>query len=135
MFDADNFSDINNSLGHKIGDDILCEFTERLRMIFQRKTDIISRVGGDEFIVLAEISNDDQDLVAPITSQAERTLQLLSKDYVVGDDKSVMLSFSIGIVICKTNTAATVDNIMTKADEAMYDIKRQHKNGYKIVEI
>lgn len=124
VFDLDNFKVVNDSLGHKFGDELL----KIVASIFQqevRALDTVSRQGGDEFtIVLGEVN--DIDIVTHI---ARKILIKLTKPIEVLGHQ-VVIGASIGIALYP-NDANTVDELLTHADMAMYQAKAEGKNNFQ----
>lgn len=124
MIDLDGFKKVNDEYGHDIGDKVLIHFTQLLSKIL-RKSDFISRTGGDEFIVILK-DIDDIDKVQQI---AEKIIAEASQIIRLGDAIQINIGASIGI-----NHANTPDYDMAKilhdADEAMYQAKKAGKNQY-----
>ena len=123
--DIDNFKAINDSLGHVLGDEILKAFTRRLDGVL-RGSDGFARVGGDEFVVIA----DDLSLAAGPELIAERLLEAIKQPFHAGG-KSVTVSASIGIA---TDTRASVAELLRDADIAMYRAKWDGKDRYVMFE-
>jgi diguanylate cyclase (GGDEF)-like protein len=119
--DLDRFKIANDTLGHQAGDVLLREVAERLRHC-ARDVDTIARVGGDEFVVLAQSPD--------VTELAKRILQGLSAPYDVGGNPVVM-SASIGIAVAPTD-GASIDRILSNADLALYRAKANGRNGFCI---
>ncbi len=142
FLDLDNFKMINDSLGHKVGDQLLMAVTERLKGCM-RPSDTIARLGGDEFTVLLE---DVQDLTIPI-SVAERIAQQLRTPISLrGSDQpkvqtkplhmehsEVFVTTSIGIAV-KQGDHDHPDDLLRRADVAMYEAKRKGKACYALFE-
>ena len=123
--DLDNFKPINDSAGHRVGDEVLKTVARRLRKA-TRSTDICARIGGDEFVVIAtQLEREDQ-----IESVAEKLLLELTRAVEVGN-QSYRLGASIGISLCPRH-GDNLATLMELADSAMYQIKRGGKNGYQI---
>lgn len=121
--DLDNFKDVNDTLGHPVGDALLKAVAERLRSSV-RKTDFLARLGGDEFAIM--------QIGAPKPEQcvqlARRVMHALSKPFhILGH--SVNLGASIGIVRAPEH-GTTADELMKKADIALYDVKSSGRNGF-----
>ncbi len=118
LLDLDRFKAINDTLGHTIGDELLCEAASRLKKTV-RETDTVARLGGDEFVVLlTELTSLER--VAVI---AEKILTCLSKPfYLAGQHLS--LSASIGVSLCPQD-AGDSDNLIRLADIAMYQAKKK----------
>jgi diguanylate cyclase (GGDEF)-like protein/PAS domain S-box-containing protein len=120
-FDLDNFKEINDQFGHKVGDEILCAVvkyaTGRLR-----KTDLFARLGGDEFAFL---------LVETGPEEARRTISKFQHDVFVRiRENNSPVTFSIGVLIC-IDASLTIDEILKMVDDLMYSVKREGKAGIK----
>jgi diguanylate cyclase (GGDEF)-like protein/PAS domain S-box-containing protein len=118
LLDLDGFKVINDTLGHSVGDELLCETASRLTKTV-RDTDTVARLGGDEFVVLlTEITNIER--VAVI---AEKILTCLNKPFHLAGQQ-LSLSASIGISLCPKE-AGDSDNLIRFADIAMYQAKKK----------
>jgi len=124
MLDLDNFKDINDTLGHPSGDRMLAQVGQRLRKRI-RHSDTVARMGGDEFIiVLRNVSGSE--VVARI---AQEIVESLSLPFLL-DDRKVYVTASLGIAICPLD-GRDRDELIRKADTAMYHAKGQGKNRYQ----
>jgi diguanylate cyclase (GGDEF)-like protein len=121
--DLDRFKEINDSLGHAAGDDVLREATERLRTLV-RAGDAVARLGGDEFALL-QIGVRGADDASAL---AERAVQALSQPYSAAGQQ-VGCSASVGVARIGAD-AATVEELMHRADVAMYRAKTAGRNRY-----
>ncbi len=122
--DLDNFKQINDTLGHDIGDRLLQAIAGHLRVTL-RETDIIARLGGDEFIILLPQVTG----LAQAKKVAEKLLKtLLTPIPVAGHE--VLITFSIGITLAPDD-GDTWFVLMKNADLAMYRAKRQGRNNYQ----
>ena len=122
--DLDGFKDVNDSLGHAAGDQLLCRVAERLRECV-RATDTAARLGGDEFAVLLEYIQSDADAIRV----AQRLLEALEHPFTVLD-RQTTVSASIGVAF---NTSFdTVDELLRNADVAMYTVKDTGKAHYGV---
>jgi diguanylate cyclase (GGDEF)-like protein/PAS domain S-box-containing protein/hemerythrin-like metal-binding protein len=117
FIDLDNFKPVNDQLGHKVGDRVLCEVAKRLRGAL-RGEDTVARFGGDEFIVLVERSEDIEDA----HNVAQKLLDLFPVQAEV-DRVDIAVSASIGVSFYP-NDGGTVDDLIEAADQAMYRAKR-----------
>jgi diguanylate cyclase (GGDEF)-like protein len=126
FIDLDGFKPINDSYGHGEGDAVLCQVAARLRAI-SRDGDMPARVGGDEFVLLAE----DIGGVADARAAAGRVLQALAQPYQLSS-RQVTLSCSIGVVVYPDHGHRDV--LMTSADAAMYAAKRAGGSTYAVFE-
>ena len=124
FLDLDRFKDINDTLGHDIGDQLLMEVADRLRRSV-RASDTVSRRGGDEFnILLTEIPHTDA-----IITIAKKVVDSFSKPYVIrGHEFNV--STSVGISIYPED-GETMDELFKNADIAMYNAKAQGGNSFR----
>ncbi len=116
--DLDNFKAINDTLGHKAGDEVLCEVARRIEEAL-RAGDTLARIGGDEFVVLIEQSVDTMSDARAIS---ERVLEELRSPFEL-TEHTVTLSASIGIA--EASGDASADSLVRDADIAMYEAKSQ----------
>lgn len=123
FIDLDHFKEINDKLGHAVGDVMLLAVADRLRATI-RATDTVARLGGDEFIVLIE----NIDGVASVTRVAQKVIDSLVSP-VSYHDQSLTVGASIGIAIYPNDGATTTD-IIASADQAMYRAKMAGRNRY-----
>ena len=122
--DLDDFKVINDTLGHKIGDELLVAVAERLRNSL-RVADTAARLGGDEFTVLVE--NIDQE--ADAQRAADRILEELRKPFDL-EDHQIVVSASIGIAFGDAG-ASDPDDLLRAADTALYEAKGQGKGRHE----
>jgi diguanylate cyclase (GGDEF)-like protein len=124
--DLDGFKQVNDSLGHRVGDEFLIAVSKRFR-VSVRKADVVARIGGDEFAVLVREFSTNAEL-------GEIARRLIA--CVVQTDKEMgngLVSASIGIA----SFPDPVDDyrrLVAAADEAMYRVKRSGKNSYAFVD-
>jgi diguanylate cyclase (GGDEF)-like protein/PAS domain S-box-containing protein len=128
FLDLDDFKEINDSLGHAAGDEVLIEVARRLDSSV-RGADTAARFGGDEFAVLLEDIKHSQEAA----DTAERVLEALSVPLRAGH-KELALRCSLGISVLGADSAATADEMIRDADAAMYIAKRDGKGGYRLFE-
>ena len=123
LMDIDNFKGINDKLGHPVGDEVLVRFSGVLRDLF-RRSDVISRLGGDEFSVFMPGT-------PPISCLEEKARDLNDKGhfvYVTEGGEEISTSVSIGIAIA--NSKDNYDSLYKKADEALYASKEKGKKTH-----
>ena len=119
----DNFKDVNDTLGHPAGDKLLCTVAARLRKI-KRKTDIVARMGGDEFALLAV----NLERASAATPLARRVLDGLSAPFEI-DGKVIHSGASIGVTTFPTD-ARNAKALLVNADLALYRAKSDGRRGY-----
>ena len=115
FIDLDGFKDVNDSLGHGAGDQLLCKVAERFTACL-RSSDTAARLGGDEFAILLEDLNGPDDAAA----LAERLIDALSAPFLVADHDT-RVGASIGIALNEPND--TTESLLRNADVAMYSVK------------
>jgi len=123
MIDLDHFKDINDTLGHPIGDLLLIEVAQRL-LNCVRDTDTVARLGGDEFAIIALETHD----ALTINTLTERCLQSLAQPFEL-DGHNVHTAGSIGVAVFP-NDGNTQEEIIKCADIALYESKENGRNGY-----
>ena len=126
--DLDGFKQINDAHGHSIGDQLLIAITRRMRMTL-REQDLIARIGGDEFIGVIHGSGNRQDLVRLI----KRLLRVIARPVVIADLR-LRVSASIGLATYPQTGSVSCERLIQQADEAMYRVKQQGKNGYLLMD-
>ena len=124
--DLDGFKPINDMLGHAVGDEVLQEAARRLRTT-TRDSDTVARIGGDEFVLLAEDVSD----VADCASLANRVIQVLAQPLEV-QGHQVTLSGSVGVALYPEHGDRL--KLVQNADAAMYTAKRAGGNTYALFE-
>lgn len=127
FMDLNEFKPVNDTYGHKAGDIVLKSIASRVNTTL-RKTDTVSRFGGDEFVIL--LSDLREGIHASLG--AKRILKLIEKDIDIGE-KSVSVSGSIGIAVYPDD-GNDIKDLLKKADKAMYEAK-QKKLGYSFYNI
>jgi diguanylate cyclase (GGDEF)-like protein len=123
FLDLDRFKMINDSLGHAVGDQLLQRVAERLQSAL-RQSDVVARMGGDEFMVLLPTVSADDDCIAV----ADKVLSAFARPFVVGD-RSLRTSTSIGIAMFPEH-GTDADTLAMNADLAMYRAKANGRNRY-----
>ncbi|NHQ89920.1 putative bifunctional diguanylate cyclase/phosphodiesterase [Janthinobacterium lividum] len=125
LLDLDNFKVVNDTLGHHCGDQLLKLVAERLVAIL-RGTDIICRIGGDEFVVIVEPADDASEMA----SVARKILAVLAPPFDL-EGHQLYVSASIGVSLYPFD-AQDVATLTRNADTAMYHAKHQGKNRYAV---
>lgn len=124
FFDLDRFKDINDSLGHGVGDQLLVEVGKRTRSIL-RHDDMLARLGGDEFLIILP------GLAGGAAEQtATRIIDAFNKPFVIGT-RRLKMSCSIGVAIFPEH-GKDRETLLKHADTAMYEAKRIGRSGFAI---
>jgi diguanylate cyclase (GGDEF)-like protein/PAS domain S-box-containing protein len=123
VLDIDHFKGINDALGHPYGDQLLKEFGSRLSSIV-RKTETVSRMGGDEFALLLTEVVETED----IANVAQKILENARKPFMI-DNHEVRITASIGISNYPDD-GEDIETLVKYADTAMYQAKRSGRNSY-----
>ncbi|MFN3336550.1 MAG: diguanylate cyclase domain-containing protein, partial [Thermomicrobium sp.] len=120
LLDLDGFKAVNDTLGHAAGDVLLREVATRLTHTV-RRDDIVGRLGGDEFLIIAPLCDRDG-----ARELAARILVALSHPYRI-DGETVLLGASIGVVLCTPDQLCEASRVLRNADLALYSAKRRGK--------
>ena len=123
LIDLDEFKEVNDTLGHDVGDTLLQEAARRIRSCV-RDTDTVARLGGDEFTVLLTGLSDRTH----IEDIAQKIIGQLADPFQLGNELAYV-SASIGITL-HPGDADDIDTLMKHADQAMYAAKRQGRNRF-----
>jgi diguanylate cyclase (GGDEF)-like protein/PAS domain S-box-containing protein len=123
FLDADNFKDVNDTLGHSAGDEFLIGFAKRLRAQI-RPGDMLGRLGGDEFVIV--LPNRD---AIEASLMAARITAALAVPLTIGK-RQVPMSASVGLSLYPDN-ATDIDTLVKQADAAMYKAKRAGRGTYR----
>lgn len=124
FMDLDLFKEINDTLGHVVGDELLVEAAKRIASIVGKK-DMVARIGGDEFAILVPDFRDKAQLAALAVNIAEQ----LAAPFTI-DEINFFVSASIGIA-CYPADSDSVGDLIKYADTAMYDAKKQGRNNFQ----
>ncbi len=123
FIDIDHFKGINDTLGHRFGDVLLVELAKRLRRVL-RKEDIVSRLGGDEFIVMSPDLNE-----RTAGHVAQKLLAAIGEPYDI-EQHELSVTASIGLALYPAD-GEDLESLSKKADTAMYRAKQEGRNGYR----
>jgi diguanylate cyclase (GGDEF)-like protein/PAS domain S-box-containing protein len=127
FLDLDGFKEVNDNMGHKAGDHVLVEVSARMTRNV-RETDTVVRIGGDEFIIILT-ALDDESIAAKM---AEKIIDAISIPIDI-DGQQVKISTSIGIALYPDH-GELPDELINKADKAMYAVKHDGKNNYLVAQ-
>ncbi len=120
--DLDHFKDVNDTLGHPVGDELIRNVTARLSGLL-RPEDLVSRLGGDEFAVIITGGAD----VPPCSRTAERIISAICAPYTIGGH-NILIGASIGIAIIDRRSGDVAADVMRYADMALYRAKNEGRN-------
>lgn len=124
ILDIDNFKTVNDTCGHAVGDMVIADFAQKIKLQF-REDDIVGRIGGDEFVVFVSV---------PSSEWTERKADMLSRTLQYefsANQKSCSISASIGVAI-SPEAGSTFEVLYQNADSALYKTKERGKNGYDV---
>jgi diguanylate cyclase (GGDEF)-like protein len=116
LLDLDEFKEINDVLGHDVGDDMLIAVARRLSAIV-RPSDTVARLGGDEFVVVCDIESGEDEMLRI----AERISAALARPYRI-DGRTLAVLASVGGVFAD-NPDTDPSKLLSRADDAMYGVK------------
>jgi diguanylate cyclase (GGDEF)-like protein/PAS domain S-box-containing protein len=124
FIDLDHFKEVNDTLGHHVGDQLLVEAARRIKEAV-RDYDTVARLGGDEFTVILSEQSEFSD----IGSVAEKIIRRLSEPFALGEQET-FVSASVGIALYP-NDAETVNDLVKNADQAMYAAKTAGRQCFR----
>ena len=119
--DLDHFKDVNDTLGHHVGDELIRNVTLRLSHTL-RGGDLVARLGGDEFAVISSIAGDNEKMAM----LAQRIISAICSPYAISG-QNIIIGASIGIAVIDKNCGTATD-IMRYADMALYRAKNEGRN-------
>lgn len=128
MMDLDLFKQVNDTLGHLAGDQVLIAVAERIKLLL-RKSDFVARLGGDEFAIIID-AGDQREVLASI---AEKIIESINQPIPVEGSGSAHVGASVGIVIAG-DAVTTASELMRDSDQAMYQAKHAGRNTYHFFE-
>ncbi len=127
FLDLDHFKDVNDSLGHAIGDELLRAASDRLKSLL-REEDTLARLGGDEFVIILNEVEDTEDIITV-------TEKIVDNFNLHFDLSSCAVNTTVSVGVCVfTNDGNDVDDLMKAADAAMYKAKEVGRNTYAFYE-
>jgi diguanylate cyclase (GGDEF)-like protein len=127
FLDMDRFKVVNDTIGHRIGDNLLIAVAQRLRAVL-RETDVVGRLGGDEFAVLLPKIESR----AEVESTAKRIVEVMAEPYQV-EHHHISTSISVGIAM-GPDDGQTEDDLLVAADLALYAVKAGGRGSYRFYE-
>jgi len=121
--DVNCFKEINDTYGHAVGDDALIAVAGALQGTC-RNSDIVARIGGDEFVMMSSHESESDAVAAQIAMRARLEMHL----EVVSSRRPYALAMSVGAASC-TGADAVFERLLSRADEALYEQKRLQASG------
>jgi diguanylate cyclase (GGDEF)-like protein len=122
MFDIDHFKRVNDSFGHTVGDEVLRDMAQ-VCLKTLRKVDVISRYGGEEFVILLPETN-----LRSACNTAERLRKQIAENVVETNRGRVTITASLGVAYFDGKHALDLDTLLNRADQAMYNAKNAGRN-------
>ena len=128
MMDIDKFKNVNDTYGHQVGDDVIITLANKL-LKYQRKSDIVCRYGGEEFVLLLpNTSLDGAKIVAQkIREEVENIIIKISAN------KDLRFTISLGISLVDLKNESNIESALKRADDALYKAKENGRNRVEIV--
>jgi diguanylate cyclase (GGDEF)-like protein len=121
MIDIDEFKQVNDTMGHPVGDQVLVETAQLMRQVL-REGDLAGRMGGEEFAVLLPQTSDDE-----AREVAERLRRVVERWEVECGQSCCRVTISLGVATFR-DSEETVESLLRRADQALYDAKREGRN-------
>ncbi len=128
ILDLDMFKQVNDTLGHQAGDELICEVAKRLQPLV-RNTDIITRLGGDEFAIIAT----EFTCLKDIKTMCQRMVNSIKEPFEL-EAGQAFVGVSIGVSVSIDNSCDSGEEFVRKADIALYEAKNGGRNQFKIFE-
>lgn len=130
FIDLDNFKKVNDTLGHEVGDKLLIEVSKTLKRSV-RNEDTVSRIGGDEFIILSDCIGDTKEEARINIINLAKKIKLNLNSIEKIDGHKNIVTPSIGVTLF-SDDSLDVNDIIKQADTAMYEAKKQGKNSIEL---
>lgn len=121
LFDLNKFKPINDEYGHHEGDFALTQFANVMRDVF-RNSDVIGRLGGDEFVAM--LTDTDKEHIDAIIARFDKAIEEMNQNM----NKPYKITYSAGIASFSHHTDMSLEQMIERADAAMYDQKKAHTN-------
>lgn len=128
MIDIDKFKNVNDTYGHQIGDSVLVELANLLQES-RRNSDYICRYGGEEFVIL--LPETDQNNAIFLAEEIRKKIE--SCDVTLENNQIIKFTISLGVSEIDTNNDTTIDQIINRADKALYIAKNEGRNRVSIL--
>jgi len=125
VIDVDHFKEYNDLYGHQAGDECLVEIANVLRDTFRRETDIVVRLGGEEFLVV--LLDADEDEAVRLAEAMRGMLQAVGIEHEASSVTDVV-TVSIGVAVTRSGEPVSLDDIIATADAGLYECKETGRN-------
>ncbi|MDX9863968.1 MAG: diguanylate cyclase [Anaerolineaceae bacterium] len=126
MLDLDHFKQVNDRFGHRAGDQVLIHLVQTIQSRL-RTIDVLGRYGGEEFVILLLESSSEKAMAA-----AERIRQTIETRAIEIDQTNIHITASFGVVTYSPTEDPTIDELLDRADQAMYTAKRAGRNQVQL---
>ena len=127
LIDLDHFKTINDTLGHDVGDELLCEVANRMRNMSGDYDNSVARLGGDEFCVLSDVFDKKEKCLEQAKAFSNKLLEEIKNNYIINDNH-LYISASIGVSVVN-NSRVNAAEFLKEADMAMYEAKNHGRDG------
>jgi len=128
LFDIDHFKSVNDTYGHQVGDDVLKSIAQNVKDVL-REGDTLMRYGGEEFLVVLPGAGD-----ADLRTLGERMRRIVESSVIFDSGTEVRVTISLGGISFPSTDAANLDDLIRKADAAMYNAKKTGRNRLTLVD-
>lgn len=129
LFDIDNFKSVNDTYGHQVGDNVLKSIAENVKAVL-REGDTLMRYGGEEFLAVMPGAGE-----ADLRTGGERMRRIVESSVVLESSTEVRVTISLGGVSFPSTDVADLDDLIRKADAAMYSAKKAGRNRMTLVDV
>ncbi|MBU2887267.1 EAL domain-containing protein [Gilvimarinus agarilyticus] len=127
FIDLDKFKNINDSLGHPVGDSVLQEVSSRLQSAV-REEDLVARLSGDEFVVVLTVLDHNQEVAALKAGEVGEKIRALISQAFIHEDMELRITCSVGVVVYPEKNNV-VHELLRYADTAMYQVKEKGRDA------
>lgn len=127
LIDLDRFKEVNDTLGHQIGDEVLIEAAQRLRTAL-RDSDFVARLGGDEFVAI--VAGADKPKIAGRI--AEKVIAAISAPFTASNGAVTTIGASVGMTFSSPPAVDATETLLKRADQALYSVKRAGRGHFAV---